>query len=505
MGQASRYLRSDHAPDRAGSFGLTPDTSSLPITDWNNKRIPKLKGSPLPIQKNEYSHALAVAPGASRFLLGMEWSLRCFDSSGKQIWRQAVPGIVRAVNVSADGKIGVAAYADGTIRFHRMIDGHELLAFFPHADGRRWVLWTPSGYYDCSAGGEDLIGWQVNNGKDAAADFFPVSRFRGTYYRPDVVSFVLGSLDEAQALASADAATGKRRESASILDLRPPIVTIIAPDPGTVFSSDGITLRYRLRAPDDAPVAWVKALVDGRPIEGEGSLAILASANTEESIDLTLPGRDCTVSLVAENKNGSSEAKSVSLVWKGAAAAQSELAGKPKLYVLAVGVSAYEKPDYRLNYAAKDARDLAALLARGNSLYRGVETKVLADATADKNDILDGLEWIRKQTTSKDVAMIFFSGHGINDSTGHYYYLPVEADIDGLKRTGVAFSDIKTRVSSIAGKVLLFMDTCHSWELMAGRSATAAERDLGAVISELASAGERGHRLRLERRKPIFL
>ena len=60
----------------------------------------------------------------------------------------------------------VAAYADGTIRWHRLSDGKELLAFFPHKDKKRWVLWTPSGYYDASPGGEELIGWHVSNGKD---------------------------------------------------------------------------------------------------------------------------------------------------------------------------------------------------------------------------------------------------------------------------------------------------------------------------------------------------
>jgi uncharacterized caspase-like protein len=113
---------------------------------------------------------------------------------------------------------------------------------------------------------------------------------------------------------------------------------------------------------------------------------------------------------------------------------------------------------------------------------------VLADADANKDDILDGLDWIQKQTTSKDVAVILFSGHGINDSNGNYYYLPVEADVDRLKRTGVPFSDIKTTVSSIAGKVLFFIDTCHSGNLMAGRRAAGTERDIVGVINELASA-----------------
>ena len=249
-----------------------------------------------------------------------------------------------------------------------------------------------------------------------------------------------------------------------------------------------VTLRYRLKTPDDAPVTSVKALVDGRPLEGARGITVVANANVDQSIDVGLPGRDCTVSLIAENKNGSSVAESLRLVWKGAQAAQDQFVILPKLYVLAVGVSAYQNPDYQLKYSAKDAKDLAALLSKGGPLYRGVETKVLTDAGADKDDILDGLDWIQKQTTSKDIAVILFSGHGINDSNGNYYYLPVNADIDKLKRTGVAFSDIKTTVSAIAGKVLVFIDTCHSGDLMAGRRAAGAERDIGAVINELASA-----------------
>jgi WD40 repeat protein len=466
-----------------------PDSSSLQITDWKNENAPKLNGTALALKQYEISRSVAVAPGASSFLLGADWYLRCFDGKGGQVWRQSAPGVAWAVNVSSDGKIGVAAYGDGTIRFHRMSDGKELLAFFPHSDGRRWVLWTPSGYYDCSPGGEDLIGWQVNNGADQAADFFPASRFRATYYRPDVVSLVLDTLDEARAIALANSAAGGRQETASILDKRPPIVTITSPDSGSAVSSGEVTLHYRLRTPDDAPVTSVKALVDGRPIEGARGLAVVAAADADQSVDLSVPARDCTVSLVAENRNGSSEAASIGLVWKGAQAGQDEFVIKPKLYVLAVGVSAYEKPEYHLNYAAKDARDLAALLGKGGPLYRGVETKVLTDAEADKDDILDGLDWIEKQTTSKDIAVILFSGHGINDSNGDYYYLPVNADIDRLKRSGVPFSDIKTTVSHIAGKVLFFIDTCHSGNLMeAGRRAAGAERDIGAVINELASA-----------------
>ncbi len=98
---------------------------------------------------------------------------------------------------------------------------------------------------------------------------------------------------------------------------------------------------------------------------------------------------------------------------------------------------------------------------------------------------MDGLEWIQKETTSKDIAMVFLAGHGVNDPAGIYYYLPVNANTDKLKRTGISFTDIKNTVTSLAGKAVLFVDTCHSGNVMGTRRGTA---NITAVVNELASA-----------------
>ena len=74
-----------------------------------------------------------MAPDGRRFVLGADWSLRLFDQAGKELWRRPVPGAAWAVNVSGDGRLVVAAYGDGTIRWHRLSDGEELLALYPHA------------------------------------------------------------------------------------------------------------------------------------------------------------------------------------------------------------------------------------------------------------------------------------------------------------------------------------------------------------------------------------
>ena len=184
--------------------------TGLNITDWEDTYHPKLNGRALKLEQYELSRSLAVSSATMTFLVGADWHVYLFDRNGKEIWSVPVPGVAWDVNISGDGKLAVAALGDGTIRWYRMKDGKELLAIFPHNDRKRWVSWTPSGYYAAAPGAEELIGWHVNNGKDAAADFFPVSRFRAVYYRPDVVAKVVETLDEREAVRLADEESGRK-------------------------------------------------------------------------------------------------------------------------------------------------------------------------------------------------------------------------------------------------------------------------------------------------------
>jgi WD40 repeat protein len=119
------------------------------------------------------SRSLAIAPAYQHFLLGTESSLYLFNRQGAEQWNVPITGAAWGVNIAGNGRVAVAALSDGTIRWYRLKDGQELLAFFPHNDRKRWVLWTPPGYYDASPGAEQLLGWHVNRGRDAAADFSP--------------------------------------------------------------------------------------------------------------------------------------------------------------------------------------------------------------------------------------------------------------------------------------------------------------------------------------------
>ena len=328
----------DAAEDRALAVART-QAAGLEITDWNNARDPKLAGKPLTLEKYEHSQSVAIAPDGKRFALGADWSLRLFDAQGAEVWQKPVPTVAWAVNVTGDGRLVVAGYGDGTIRWHRISDGEEVLALFVHRDGQRWVAWTPQGYYDASANGDTLIGWQVNRGRDQAADFFPAAQFRERFYRPDVIARVLDTLDVDEALRQADAATGRRTKSVAVASVLPPVVEIKSPKDGVEAREPSLQLTYRVRSPTGKPILEVSASGDGRPI-AEAKREVLSTAGGEETglMTIALPKRDVQVSLLARTEDGASEPATIAVRWRGPGAAP-----KGNLYVLAVGVRHYRR------------------------------------------------------------------------------------------------------------------------------------------------------------------
>ena len=199
------------APQTPAGFA-PPKTSGLAVSDWEDNTAPKLNGKPIALKAYEMSRALAVAPDASRFVLGTDWRLRAYRADGGELWQKPVPGVAWGVNIGGNGKLAVAAYGDGTIRWHRLADGQELLALFVHAKDRRYIAWTPQGYYAASPGGEDLIGWHVNRGFDTAPDFYPASTFASTYCRPDIVKAALDNVDAPPLLPKAEGFLDKVRK-----------------------------------------------------------------------------------------------------------------------------------------------------------------------------------------------------------------------------------------------------------------------------------------------------
>ena len=485
-------LTSGSLSDAPGPIAdLSPgETQGLPITDWINDARPKFAGGPLTLEPYEVARSLAIAPNQQGFVLGTEYWLRGYNAQGKQVWQVPVPGVTWGANIPREGKLVVAAYGDGTIRWHRLDDGRELLALFVEAKDRRWVAWTPSGYYTASPGGEDLIGWHLNRGWNDAADFFSAARFRDQYYRPDVVQLALSTLDEATALQQANQAAKRKREFQDIGKRLPPVINILSPNAGGGFASTELIVNYSVRSPSGLPVKRVRALIDGIPAEG-GEAKGFAPVNSAEApgeLKLKVPPRDVILALIAETETNESTPVEIDLKWTGAKPSLADLE-KPELYGLLVGVSAYHQSQWSLKYAAKDARDFGdALLKLKGGLYRDVHIEVLTDELATERNVRQKLSSIKRTMTARDIALFFFSGHGVTLPDQSSYLLPVDFDDKDIESTGYNKRLLLDELKRFPSKALVFLDACQSAGGLEGFKTTARFDTVG-LINEFKSAG----------------
>ncbi len=459
------------------------------VKDWyswqpkiNGKDITKFGGKSL-----QGFSCTDISSNGNEVVFGESWNVILLDKNANLKWMAPMECHAWALNISGNDKVVTACMSDGTIRWLSMADGKTLLTFYLHPDKKRWVLFTPTGYYDASPGAEEFLGWHLNNGPDEAPSFFPVSRFKDQYYRPDIIDAIFETYNEDAAVALANSQSKKEVLTATERDIRqklPPTIIINSPANSSTISNNTVSISYEIKSPGDAPPKNLRVLVDGRPVATERGVKVTVAAL--QTITVTIPSQDCTITLLAENDNGTSPESNLFLKWVNPVVSTEDFVFKPKLYVLTIGVSDYNNPDFKLGLAAKDAGDFAdAILKQKGNLFSDVVIKKLTDKEATKDAMLDGLEWIQKQTGQKDVAMIFYAGHGINDPTGIFYMLPVGADMENIRRTCLNFEELKQTVSNISGKVVVFIDACHSGNVMgSGRRGVA---DINAMVNELSS------------------
>jgi WD40 repeat protein len=455
------------------------DVSSLRFVSWKKTRgLRRASTKGLRIRHHEWeprignrridgvigtTRSFAWLPGRKSFVLGTSTSISRHDRKGKKIWAKNAAGETWGVIASRRGGLVVAAYGDGTIRWHRARDGQELLAFFVDRTDKRWVAWTPKGYYAASVGGERLIGWQVNRRWNEAPDFFPVDRFREVFYRPDIVKLVLKMLDEEKAIKAANKKLGITRGEERIRELLPPVVDLKEVSSNRTDQGTTSVIKLRARSLSDAPVESVQLRINGRPAGARAAIALNRAENSYKSFTVTLntPCEDAVVSVLATSGDRTSQARQFQIKCQAGPGAQ-----KGRLLALLVGVNAYPNngsKSLKLKHAVKDATDFAKILSNQKGLlYEDVVVRTLMDEQATRANIIEQLEWLLAKTRPGDTALLFLAGHGLTDQRNRFFFLPINVDLKKLVSTTVRESDILEPLSGVRGNVLVFLDACHS-------------------------------------------
>jgi hypothetical protein len=345
---------------------------------------------------------------------------------------------------------------------------------------------TPLGYYDASPEGEALVGWHVNRDRHREALFYGAGRFRDLFHNPDEIT---RSLSQGDRMAR-DAEIGHALALGKALRQRlPPQVTISRVSEKTDRSGTVAQIDFALNVPNGATTARVRALVNGRP---SGTPLIVTLESDQESatgqLHLPLPPDAEELALIAETGGRAGEPERISLR-DGVTAAAAAPALQPRLFALVIGVAKYRSNTVPpLDFPGKDARDFARTLqTQSGNLYRNVEVRLLADDQATRERIIDGMDWLRREVTSNDIAVVFLAGHGVNDNVNQYFYLPHDADIHRLRSTAISNNDIVDILQGLPSKVLAFLDTCHAGNVM-GTGRKRALGDINRLVNELTSA-----------------
>lgn len=461
---------------------------SLNITDWEFKTNPKINGRELNLNKYDISRCFAISPGRKAILVGGNEHLYLFDWKGDRKWNVPIPGMACAVNISGDKRVAVAALTDGTIRWYRMSDGKELIAFFPHNDRKRWALWTPSGYYDCSEGAEELIGWHVNQGKEKEAAFYPVARFFEQFYRPELITEVARSLDpDKTVLARLGEKERVNMETAIKL---PPRLSFISPKSGEVLDREDITIK--VMAEDmGGGVDEIRLFHNGKAISEETrDLKLIPGGKfTEKAFSVQMvEGLNRFTALAFSKERIESNPAEMTLTFKG-------VSKESDLHLILIGINRYKNPALNLNYAEPDALSIRDFFASApvKRLFGRVYPYSLINEKATKDNVKKLFEEVKEKARVQDTVLFYMGGHG--DIVGsEWFFIPhdvVTPELEeSVQKGGISMKEITETVKGFrAQKVFIVIDSCKSGRIVTAMTGFRGYEDRKVLIQLARSTG----------------
>lgn len=458
-GKLSKY------ENQQGMEGYSTNKGGTKVRNWRGiiKQVGsdkmEINGDHVP---NELFHvsgrveSIDVSNDGQRIILGMNTGqIVSTDAEGNIVWQKNTPGAVSAVNISADNQVAVVALNNGFIRWYDVTHGGLIMTLYVQRGTQEWVLFTPDGYFDASPGGEELLGWHINQGGDQAPEFYPLSRFYEQYYVPG-----LGR----QILNGEEITTGRRNITENI-DL-PPEVEIVTPRDQMESEEKELTVQIKV-TDQGGGVDEVRLYHNGKLVQTTSRGLKLSGSNTEEFQVQLISGENRLRAVALNDQRTESNPDEVNVNYKGADTSF-------ELYLFVIGINEYKNSTYNLNYAHSDASSFKEMIEKNASaIYSNINTFFIHDDQATKPNILRQLQKVSEEAEPQDVFMFYYAGHGVmNEGTMGYekdfYLVPYDvtqlygAD-EQLAEKAISSQTLNEIAREIpARKQLFLLDACQS-------------------------------------------
>ena len=442
----------------------------------------KIRGTSTVIDRSEadgYQHtAFTFTPDGQHVLSGgFNGTLMLYDTETGEMRADLVghTGEVKAVAASPDGRWAVSGATDQILNLWFLANlpraGYReilpTLTLFPADDGE-WVAWIPEGYFATSVDGDKYVGWHYNHGVDSAAEFHSFSEYP-EFDRGEVVKEYLTLRNLEAAVRQANRKAGRDSTDGvpinALKKLTPPNtprIIVYQPDKmEVVATSEFFPIQAKVLS-DNVPITHLEVILNGRRImECRGGVGNACRQKIELEIPIQQGENRLTITASAENSAPHKEDRIIIC----------EICRpkpKPDLFLLSVGISDYQEPALKLEYADRDAGEIVRAFEQQGGVFDRVEHKVLLNRDASKEAILEGLNWLNRTGTQQDFVALFLSGHGGFDRYGDYHFYTCAHGTQGgegaqdTHASDVHWKSIVEALTDSGRPAILMLDTCHT-------------------------------------------
>jgi len=412
---------------------------------------------------------LSFSPDGGQVVTSSRGVAQVWDvASGKELRTLAQPDVYVTISPTGNFGLSIAAGNDGAVRFWNVQTGQQVATLVSFDEGS-WAVVDPDGRFDTNnLDGRAPLHWILDSDPMRP---LPLEIFMRDYYTPRVLTRILSGeeLPPLPNIAELNRVQPKVEVLAvGALSESPDRVTV------TVKVSN-VEEKGKRSGAQDLRVfrnGQLVAFQEGPLAQDQNGEATLTFPNIQLAHNASDTSNKSIFTAYAFNVDRV-KSQTVELAYQPAR----PLEPRPKnAFIISIGVNKTPYAFWNLEFAAADARKVAAALEqRLRTTFSKVKVYSLISDEAQPNGaakqtIRQRLAEIAAAATPDDALFMSFSGHGYADLNGRFYLFPSDLKSGGEQRatpellsSAISSDELAEWLRPLdAGEMTIIIDACHS-------------------------------------------